>query len=90
MCETTISISIGECRLAGRKGQISVPGNIELGVYMETHKFLDIECHFGVRMKARSTFIEKWPTRLEGAPGSQEEFDSLLAAGGTGTERYVE
>ncbi|SPJ78857.1 uncharacterized protein FTOL_07248 [Fusarium torulosum] len=56
-------------------------------------KFHQVAKNVGAIIKEEYTIVEKWPFRLKlqpGQPGAQEEFDHLMSAGVSGTERYVE
>ncbi|KAK3324964.1 hypothetical protein B0H66DRAFT_511247 [Apodospora peruviana] len=61
--------------------------------YMTRLGFREVGEFIGAAMKDEHTIVENWPFRLKlqpGQPGAQEEFDSLLAGGMSGKERYVE
>jgi hypothetical protein len=60
---------------------------------MRDLEFAKMPLNVGLMAKEDHTIIEKWPLRLKLSlpqAGAQEEFDTLLASGHNGSERYVE
>lgn len=60
---------------------------------MQDHNFDEFAYLAGMKMKARHTIIEKWPTRPKldpGQPHAENEIAKLLATDLCNTERYVE
>ncbi|OTA07713.1 hypothetical protein A9Z42_0086210 [Trichoderma parareesei] len=61
--------------------------------FMKKMAFSEIEEFLSMAVKDKHTVIDKWPYQLKlrpGQPGAQEEFDRVLGACLSGTERYVE
>jgi hypothetical protein len=57
--------------------------------FMTDYRFEEIGKVGGVKMKLRNTIVEPWPLRLK-PNATKEEFDTVLASGHAGSERYVE
>ena len=52
-------------------------------------RFEEIGKAAGLKLKANNTLVEPWPMRLK-KNATQDEFNTLLASGHEGLERYVE
>lgn len=79
--------------------RFSMARNLFLDMDFYFHRYLNmvsrpaICLQLGMYMKQTNTIVKKWPYRLQkgfGEAGAREEFESLLASGLSGTERYVE
>jgi len=60
---------------------------------MRRFDFASIQRDTSMSLKKTHTIIEKWPYRMKlkhSQAGGKEEFQTLLGASTTGSERYVE